>query len=267
MADRMDDILRAVADEANESVAYAALHDAILAARKKTQKSAVRPIQMLSYAAVFVVGLGLGALALSRGMFGMSFGAGSSAPGENAAKAQYDSYTVAGEDESTRALEEAPAPMPMLGASAPGGGDTADGTSGEGVTGGGANGAVGETEAPILGAQIMGDEPADTITSDALAAEVLTRGGAAKENLGVLSAAERGMAGESPFGGYACNTSYSGVYIEPNEGAPELGRAVISDYGNGELHIYWSASEKLHVYAYFIGYTQEEAVALLAKMR
>ena len=42
--------------------------------------------------------------------------------------------------------------------------------------------------------------------------------------------------------------------------------AEYADYGNGELHIYWSASKTLHVYATAIGYTAEDAIALLTKL-
>jgi thiamine biosynthesis protein ThiC len=39
MADRMDEILRTVAQEADRGVDYAALHDAILVAHKKKQRT------------------------------------------------------------------------------------------------------------------------------------------------------------------------------------------------------------------------------------
>ena len=261
MADRMDDILRTVAGEADRGVDYAALHDAILVAHTKTKKAPIRPVRMLSYAAAFVVLLGLGALALLRGMAGA--GMGQSRPDE----AGYDSYTLtsgSGLPETPQANLEGATMQPAPADAARG---TDDGAKDGGAVGNAAGDTYGsETEPPMLGMQITGSSASDAAGPDTLAAEVLLRENAMQKDVGLLPEPDAGMLGTSPFGGYSCSTSYNGVYIEPLEGAPKLGKAVVSDYGNGELRIYWSASETLHVYAYFIGYTIEDAVALLTKM-
>ena len=245
MADRMDEILRTVAQEADRGVDYAALHDAILVAHKKKQRTFSSSARMLSYAAVFVVVIGLGALAFSRELLG-------AAPKSTEMAAPSDElYGFAAAAEDGAKAPEAPAAMPEDARSDNGAGE-----------------AVAATEAPMLTAQsITGSGDSFTLDPTAYATEVLATENAVLMDAGTLSIEpDKSLVGQSLCGGISCNTSYSGVYIEPMEGAPALSKALVADYGNGELHIYWSASKTLHVYATAIGYTAEDAIALLTQL-
>lgn len=246
MADRMDEILRTVAQEADRSVDYAALHDAILVAHKKKQRSFSSSARMLSYAAVFVVVIGLGAIAFSRNLLG-------AAPKSTEMAAPSDeAYGVAAVAEDGAQSPEAPAAVPE---------DAQRSDNGS-------EGIMAATEAPMLTAQsITGSGDTLTLDPTASAVEVLANENAVLMDAGTLSAEpDKSLVGQSLCGGISCNTSYSGVYIEPIDGAPALSKALVADYGNGELHIYWSASNTLHVYATAIGYTAEDAIALLTQL-
>ena len=246
MADRMDEILRTVAQEADRGVDYAALHDAILVAHKKKQRTFSSSARMLSYAAVFVVVIGLGALAFSRDLLGATPKSTEMAAPSN------EAYGFAAAAEDGAQAPEAPAAMPE---------DVQRSDNGAGD-------AVAATEAPMLTAQsITGSGDTFTLDPTAYAAEVLASESAVLMDAGTLSAEpDKSLVGQSLCGGISCNTSYSGTYIEPMEGAPALSKALVADYGNGELHIYWSASKTLHVYATAIGYTAEDAIALLTQL-
>ncbi len=246
MADRMDEILRTVADEADRGVDYVALHDAIFVAHKKEHKSFSRMARTLSYAAAFVALIGLGALALSGGF--LSGASPDAASGGDALRA------AEGVSEASEAMpaEFGPAPagaddngdMPKLAADESG-------------------------ETPMLGSS-SGDAPPaalSLLSTEALAAEVLEDENAVSYTVAALkNEPERGAAGQPLTDEFTCNSSYKSLYIEPLEGAPALSVALVSDRGNGELHIYWSASNTLHVYSCTIGYTAEDAIALLAQI-
>ena len=245
MADRMDEILRTVAQEADRGVDYAALHAAILVAHKKKQRTFSSSARMLSYAAVFVVVIGLGALAFSRELLGATPKSTEMAAPSN------EAYGFAAAAEDGAQTPEAPAAMPEEARSDNGAGD-----------------AAAATEAPMLTAQsITGSGDTLTLDPTAYAAEVLASENAVLMDAGTLSTEpDKSLVGQSLCGGISCNTSYNGVYIEPMEGAPALSKALVADYGNGELHIYWSASKTMHVYATAIGYTAEDAIALLTQL-
>jgi len=247
MADRMDEILRSVADEADRSVDYAALHDAILVAHTKNKKSFLRSKRMLSYAAAFVAIVGVGAFALASGWLSAS----SPKSAESEDGLNYDSYAMT---PAAGALPEAASIAPDL--------RTMDESTAD------ENGA-GTSEAPqiLFGTQNAGSSRSDVaFDAPALAAEVLSDKDAILMDVRVLEEPDKSKAGQSPYGDIACSTSYNLVYIEPLAGAPELGKALVSDLGDGNLRMYWSASETLHVYGEFLGYTVEDAIALLTEI-
>jgi hypothetical protein len=248
MADRMDEILHSVADEADRSVDYAALHDAILAAHTKKKKSFLYSKRMLSYAAAFVAVVGVGAFALTSGWFSAS--SPKSAGSEDGLG--YDSY----------AMTPAAGALPEAASVAPDIRSADESTSDE------ANGGASETPEMLFGTQNITGSSQSDVAFDAptLAAEVLSDKDAVLMDVKVLNEADKSKAGQSPYGDIACSTSYNLVYIEPLAGAPELGKALVSDLGGGNLSIYWSASETLHVYGEFLGYTKEDAIALLTEI-
>lgn len=249
MADRMDEILRSVADEADRSVDYAALHDAILVAHTKKKKSFPHSKRMLSYAAAFVALVGVGVFALAGGWFSAS----SQKSGGNEDGAGYDSYSITAA--ATEAPQAAPAPEAEM-------------RSEDQSVPADDNGGTGETPEMLFGAQNVTGSAGSDVAFDApaLASEVLADKNSKLMDVKVLPEPDKNRAGESPYGDIACSTSYNLVYIKPLAGAPELGKALVSDFGDGNLRIYWSASDTLHVYAEFLGYTAEDAIALLTEI-
>jgi hypothetical protein len=246
MADRMDEILYSIAEEADRGVDYAALHDAILVAHTKNKKSFLRSKRMLSYAAAFVAVIGVSAFALTSGWF--SSMSPKSAGAEDGAI--YDSYTVA---TAEGAVPEAAPAAPELRAADESTSDQVNGTD--------------ETPELMFGTQsITGSENSIAFDAPALAEAVLSDKNAVSKDVKVLKNPDKSRVGESPYGGLSCNTSYNLVYIEPLLGAPELGKALVSDIGDGNLNVYWSASETLHVYGEFVGYIMEDAIALLTEI-
>lgn len=244
MADRMDEILYSVAEEADRGVDYAALHDAILVAHTKNKKSFLRSKRMLSYAAAFVAVIGVGAFALTSGWFSSPKSGGSAEEGI------YESYAAA---TAENALPQAAPEAPELRAQ--------DESTSDQV-----NGSAVETPESMFGTQSITGEVDIAFDAPALASAVLSDTNAVSKDIKVLENPDKSRVGESPYGGLTCNTSYNLVYIEPLLGAPELGKALISDIGDGNLNVYWSASETLHVYGEFVGYTMEDAIALLTEI-